>query len=174
MDGIKEEKMKYTLIKNIKITTKLILEEYIPLKIIFNEQKEGVKYISYSKGKKSHLEIVIGMQSCFIKKITLLLSEKYNFFQKKLIIEESKVTVGNLDIEIDSLVEKIECSNFFTYLFLNGVKIILSDEKSITFVKIDKVYIGISKSNEIVEICIIGLKEEEIYHIKNELDLQIL
>ena len=166
--------MQYTLIKGMKITTKFILEEYIPLKVILNEQKEEMKYIFYSKGKKSHLEIAIGMQSCFIKRITLLLSEKYDFFEKELIIEESQIGAGNLDIELDSLVEKIECSHFLTHLFLNGVKIILSDKKSVTFVRMDKVYIGISKSNEIVEICIIGLNEKEMCHIKNELNLQIL
>ena len=35
------------------------LEEYIPLKIIFNEDKEAVEYISYSKNKNSFLEFVV-------------------------------------------------------------------------------------------------------------------
>ena len=39
------------------------LEEYIPLKIIFNKDEEAVEYISYSKDKTSSLEFTVGIKS---------------------------------------------------------------------------------------------------------------
>jgi len=157
------------IIKNDKdIIAIAILEEYIPLKIIFDKRLEEVKYISYCKDEKSYLEITIGVQTHLIKKIILLLSEKYDFLEKNLIIDESKVKVKNLIIE-----EKlsIECSEFITYVFTNGVRIKISNKDSTEFIKMDKVYIGLSESNEVTEICILQLTENEISHIKNELKL---
>ena len=47
------------------------LEEYIPLKIIFNKDEEAVEYISYSKDKTSSLEFTVGIKSKLLKRITL-------------------------------------------------------------------------------------------------------
>lgn len=44
------------------------LENYIPLKIIFNNIDEAVEYISYSKEKTSLLELIVGMKSKLIKR----------------------------------------------------------------------------------------------------------
>ena len=64
MDGIRRYKNMQDII-NIK------LEEYIPLKIIFNKDEEAVEYISYSKDKTSSLEFTVGIKSKLIKRITL-------------------------------------------------------------------------------------------------------
>lgn len=54
------------------------LEEYIPLKIIFNRDEEAVEYISYSKDKTSSLEFTVGIKSKLLKRITLLLCKEYS------------------------------------------------------------------------------------------------
>ena len=41
--------------KNMQDIIDMELEEYIPLKIIFNKDEEAVEYISYSKDKTSSL-----------------------------------------------------------------------------------------------------------------------
>ena len=46
MDGIRRY-------KNMQDIIDMELEEYIPLKIIFNRDEEAVEYISYSKDKTS-------------------------------------------------------------------------------------------------------------------------
>lgn len=40
--------------KNMQDIINMKLEEYIPLEIIFNKDKEAVEYISYSKDKKCY------------------------------------------------------------------------------------------------------------------------
>ena len=44
--------------KNMQDIIDMELEEYIPLKIIFNKDEEAVEYISYSKDKTSSLEFI--------------------------------------------------------------------------------------------------------------------
>ena len=69
------------------------LEEYIPLKIIFNKDEEAVEYISYSKDKTSSLEFAVGIKSKLIKRITLLLCKEYSETTNQLVVgnfEEKK------------------------------------------------------------------------------------
>lgn len=146
------------------------LENYIPLKIIFNNIDEAideaVEYISYSKEKTSLLEITVGMKSKLIKKITLLLCKEYSEITNKLVVEnfeDKKLTLhGN----------NIECSVFKTILYSNGAKIILSDKSIFKCIKMDKVYFGLSDTNDIIEICVCDMSSFELEHLKKELKLQ--
>ena len=131
------------------------LEEYIPLKIIFNKDEEAVEYISYSKDKTSSLEFTVGIKSKLIKRITLLLCKEYSETTNKLVVE-------NFD----------ECSVFKTILYSNGARIILSDKNSSKYIKMDKVYFGLSDTDDIIEICVCDMSVSELEHLKKELELQ--
>lgn len=99
------------------------LEEYIPLKIIFNRDEEAVEYISYSKDKTSSLEFTVGIKSKLLKRITLLLCKEYSETTNKLVVEnfeDGKIIFHSGDIE---------CPVFKTILYSNGTRIILSDKK---------------------------------------------
>ena len=112
------------------------LEEYIPLKIIFNKDEEAVEYISYSKDKTSSLEFIVGIKSKLIKRITLLLCKEYSETTNKLVVENFE------DRKIIFHSDDVECSIFKTILYSNGARIILSDKNSFQYVKMDKVYFG--------------------------------
>ena len=99
------------------------LEEYIPLKIIFNKDKEAVEYISYSKDKTSSLEFTVGIKSKLLKRITLLLCKEYSETTDKLVVENFE------DGKIIFHSDDIECPVFKTILYSNGSRIILSDKK---------------------------------------------
>lgn len=142
------------------------LEEYIPLKIIFNKGEEAVEHISYSKGKTSLLEITVGIKSKLVKKITLLLCKEYSEDMNKLVVENFE------DREIIFHSDAIECSVFKTILYSNGARIIISDKKSFHYIKMDKVYLGLSDSDDIIEICVCDMKFSELEHLKKELELQ--
>ena len=143
------------------------LEEYIPLKIIFNEKdKEIVEYISYSKDKTSSLELAVGINSKEIKRITLLLCKDYSEYLQNLEVNHSENTKLNINKG------NYECSLFKTILYSNGVKIVVSEKKSSKYLKMDKVYLGISDLNEIAEICVCDMSESELAHLKRELELQ--
>lgn len=142
------------------------LEEYIPLKIIFNKDEEAVEYISYTKGKTSLLEITVGIKSKLVKRITLLLCKEYSEDMNKLVVEHFE------DREIFFHSDTIECSVFKTILYSNGARIIISDKKSFHYIKRGKVYFGVSDSNDIIEICICDMNFSELEHLKKELELQ--
>ena len=74
--------------------------------------------------------------------------------------------IGDLRVN-DKL--KNSCSYFKTHLYDDGIKIIISEKKVFVYVKMDKLYFGLSTSGSIVEICICHLGPNEVKHIKNEL-----
>lgn len=142
------------------------LEEYIPLKIIFNKDKEAVEYISYSKDKTSSLEFTVGIKSKLLKRITLLLCKEYSETTDKLVVENFE------DGKIIFHSDDIECPVFKTILYSNGSRIILSDKKSSHYIKMDKVYFGLSETDDIIEICVCDMSVSELEHLKKELELQ--
>lgn len=142
------------------------LEEYIPLKIIFNRDEEAVEYISYSKDKTSSLEFTVGIKSKLLKRITLLLCKEYSETTNKLVVENFE------DGKIIFHSDDIECPVFKTILYSNGTRIILSDKKSSHYIKMDKVYFGLSDTDDIIEICVCDMSISELEHLKKELELQ--
>ena len=142
------------------------LEEYIPLKIIFNRDEEAVEYISYSKDKSSSLEFTVGIKSKLLKRITLLLCKEYSETTNKLVVENFE------DGKIIFHSDDIECPVFKTILYSNGTRIILSDKKSSHYIKMDKVYFGLSETDDIIEICVCDMSISELEHLKKELELQ--
>ena len=150
-----------------EVKVKLVLEDYIPLKIIVEGKEELVDVITYSKGTRSLLEIIIRRQSKSIKEITLLISEEYCIFNQK--INAHKADYGNANLRCKDY-KHSEVSTFRTNVFEDGVQIVLYDEKSAKYVKMGRLYVGLSDTNELTEIGMEQLSEEESAHIKTELD----
>lgn len=153
--------------ENNMIKTTVNLEEYIPLKVIFDRKDEPVKNISYFKDKTSLLEIAVGVSSGLIKRITLLLSKEYDIIDSKLYIDDYEIEDMKINGEL-----KNSCSYFRTHLYADGIKIVISEEKIFKYVKMDRIYIGLSQSDSVVEICLCELVLEEMNHIKKELTYQ--
>lgn len=153
--------------KDKTIDVSIILEEYIPLKILIDREDEPIKNISYFNGRTSLLEFSVGITSGLIKRITLLLSKEYDVNCGKLNI----VTYESGDLRVNDK-PKNSCSYFKTHLFEDGIKIRISEEKIYKYVKMDKLYIGLSNLSSIVEVCLCQLTLKEIEHIKDELDYQ--
>lgn len=163
----KKEKTVENIIKNQIVKTSISLEEYIPLKVLIDRKDEPIKNLSYSKDKTSLLEIAVGITSGFIKRITLLLSKEYDINDSKLNIDVYET--GDLKVN-DEL--KNSCSYFKTHLHEDGIRIVISEEKVFKYVKMDRLYVGLSNLGSIVEICLCQLTPNEVNHIKNELDYQ--
>lgn len=64
------------------------MDEYIPLKIIFSNDEEAVEYVSFSKNRTSSLEVVIGIKTKKIKRITLLLCKDFSETTNELTVEK--------------------------------------------------------------------------------------
>ena len=75
------------IIRNQIVKASIKLEEYIPLKVVFDREDESIKILSYSKDKTSLLEIAVGTISGLIKRITLLLNKDYDINDSKLITD---------------------------------------------------------------------------------------
>lgn len=161
--------MKLAINKCKNMNVRLELEEYIPLKVVIEDMVEPVNYFSYSKGKKSLLEFAVGVQSEIIKKITLLMSAEYTISDKKICMVSEPCECAKIKMKDYST---MECEKFSTYLFEDAIKISLSTRCIDRYIQMDKLYIGISSTNEISEICVMRLSKEEVEHIKTELEYQ--
>lgn len=162
-----EETMKCFIEKNENIRTKIILEEYIPLEVMCKRKEEPVDSVTYSKDATSCLDVTIGVRSGLIHRIVLLLSKRFNILNENLTIDMPEK--GDLKFEN---IANVTCTNFMSYLYKNGIKIVFSNEKSYKYVRMDKLYVGLSSYNEITEICLCPLNIMEVAHIRNELEFQ--
>ena len=149
---------------NRPIKTSVILEEYFSLQVLIDRGDEPGDYLSYFKETTSLLEISVGMTTRLIKKITLLLTKEYDITYRKLDIDNYEI--GDLKIEDNP---RNSCSYFKTHVYRNGIRIVLSEEKTLKYIKMDRLYVGLSCSGRIVEICLCQLSPKEVKHIKREL-----
>lgn len=140
------------------------LEEYIPLKVLVDRKNEPVKNISFFKEKSSLLEISVGSVSGLIKRITLLMSKEYEICKDRLNIDGHEVGNPKIDAEL-----KNNCMFFKTYVYEDGVKIVVAKEKVFRYAKIDKLFVGLSNLGRIIEICLCQLTPTEVKHICKEL-----
>lgn len=155
------------IIKNEMIKISISLEEYIPLKVLIDRKDEPIKNISYSRDKNSLLEISVGIASGLIKRITLLLSKEYDINESKLGIDVYETG----DLKVNEQLKNV-CSHFKTHLYTDGIRIVISEEKVFKYVKMDRLYVGLSSLGCVAEICLCQLTSNEINHIKNELAFQ--
>lgn len=163
----KKVKAMDNIIKNQIVKTSISLEEYIPLKVLIDRKDEPIKNLLYSKDKTSLLEIAVGITSGFIKSITLLLSKEYDINDSKLSIDVYET--GDLKVNGEL---KNNCSYFKTYLYKDGIRIVISEENIFKCIKMDRLYVALSNLGSLVEICLCQLTPNEVSHIKNELDYQ--
>ena len=95
-----------------------------------------------------------------------ILAPEYSETTNKLVVENFE------DRKIILHSDDVECSVFKTILYSNGARIILSDKNSSKYIKMDKVYFGLSDTDDIIEICVCDMSVSELEHLKKELELQ--
>ena len=144
----KEEETVEKIIKNQIVKTSIELEEYIPLKVLIERKDEPIKNLLYLKDKTSVLEISVGITSELIKRIILLLSKEYDINNSKLNIDI--YDMGDIKVNDE----------------------VISEEKVSKYVKMDRLYVGLSNLGSIIEICLCQLAPNEVNHIRKELDYQ--
>lgn len=92
-----------------------------------------------------------------------MLCKEYSETTNKLVIENFE------DGKIIFHSDDVECTVFKTILYSNGARIVLSDKKSSHYIKMDKVYFGLSDIDDIIEICVYDMSISELGHLKKEL-----
>ena len=77
--------------------TDIIIEEYIPLKIIINKDDEAVDYLTFSKNNTSYIELTFVINSHFLKRITLLSSREFERSDESLLQPDHPDLSGRRD-----------------------------------------------------------------------------
>ena len=123
-------------------------------------------YMYFSKQTKSSIELTLDETCHYLKEIVLLLSYEYSITDEFLSINICEKGVVNY-FEGD-----IKCEVFKTVVYSDGVKILLSSKPAVKYRRIDNVYIGVSDTNDIMEICVCNMNEAELEHLKTVLERQ--
>lgn len=144
----------------------VVLEEYIPLKVVNSVSENDVDCYTYGMEDTSLLEFAVGHKSKEVRRITLLLSREYE------IVHEDMPPCVKLD-EADTLdYSNVICDTFKTLIYNDGVRIRLSNRKSKKMHVIGNVCFEITDEGTIAELRIAQMTNDEVWHTKNELDLQ--
>lgn len=152
--------------------TTILLEEYIPLKIIFNTStKEYHPSCEFVKGDSSLLELSFGENSRQLSAITLVICDKYEILNISLPFFDT--TDGNIciDEELCDTLTHFETNTFVAEIYSNGAKIRLSDNAPHCFYKNDNVIWGIDENRDICQL-IVYMDSNNVAHLTNELQLQ--
>lgn len=157
--------MNYRHNKELKNVTKFQEEEYIPIKVIV-EDIDLLKHLGFYHENTDLVEFCVDYTSKKLCKLILPFSSNYCFLEASLNLPEADD--GEIQLFFPS---KTECETFDTLIYNNGVKIKLSKNQSITYIRTGQIYLGFSEKGNLSEILISNLTGSNISFIKNELTL---
>lgn len=152
-------------ISNKIITGSVLLEEYIPLKFISNENNNSLDYVRYSKGDKSLLEFAFDTNTKQLYRILLVICE--NFSIKECCFSLPDIFESG-SLLFDHSIDK-ECSFFHCEVFKDAVTLKLRESKVNKSIISDNILWEIDNKNELISVTLFNLSNEEIEHTITEL-----
>lgn len=155
------------------VRPQLLLQEYLPVQLEWSRSKEIVRYLEYYNGSKSLLEMVIGIETGKIHRITLPICFDYTYGNPLKMACNGKIKNMELRIVTDNERETIPC-DLCLFIHDREVNIIFNKEsfKICQYIKNGRIQIGLNDHGGLEKIDIMDLSDEEIKHIKQELELQ--
>ena len=152
--------------------TTFLLEEYIPLKIVFDTSVEeyhpGCEFV---KGDSSLLELLFGEDSRQLSAVTLVICNEYKMLNTSLPFFNAIDSNICIDEELCGTLTHFETNTFETEIYSNGAIIKLSDSTAHCFYKNDDVVWGIDENGDVCQL-IVCMNSDGVAHLINELQLQ--
>ena len=148
--------MKYTKEKIKRIIT---YDCYIPFQVRFNEGY-ATDYLIIRKGNSSLLEFGFNEYNFFVYRITLVICKEY---QKVPHLYSMPKDYKEGDILIDQS-EEIYTDIFYCEIYLDAVKIIVSNNKVNEIIKSDNVIWELDNNDDLVSICVLDSSGKVSYN----------
>jgi hypothetical protein len=148
-----------------KQTSRVELEEYFPLRIVFDPAIGHNRFVGFYYGDKSLLEFTVDRQSGIVRQFQIVICENYQIKDSKRdipVASETGVIALNYPAHFD-------CDTFILSAYRNCVEIALSSEAANEHYAVGQVLFGINRTHELVSIIVTGVTEEEMSHLENEL-----
>lgn len=147
------------------INGSVLLEEYIPLKFISNENNNSLDYVRYSKGDKSLLEFAFDTNTKQVYRILLVICE--NFSIKECCFSLPDIFESG-SLLFDHSIDK-ECSIFHCEVFKDAITLKLRETKVNKSIISGNILWEIDDKNELISVTLFNLSNEEIEHTITEL-----
>ena len=175
---LSDSKDEFEYMESIFKSSIVVLDEYhiIPLDVLIGKKETDgtfvpadyvpLEYILFDGQNGSLLEIDVDLSYYHIKRIVLVQCREYTYKEEPLLIYKHE----------DSIIKypkgRFDCDIFRTIVYADGVRIVLSDKEAIKYRRTGDVYIGVSNTNDIMEICVCNMYEAELEHLKTVLERQ--
>lgn len=154
------------------VRPQLLLQEYVPVRLEWPRSREIVRYLEYSNGSKSLLEIVTGIETGKIHRLTLPICFDYTYGKPLEMVCDEEIKNMELKAVTDKERETMKCD---LCLFIHDREVNIIFKKSLKicqYIKNGRIQIGLNDNGGLEKIDIMDLSDEEIKHIKQELELQ--
>ena len=149
-------------------TSSFVCEDYIAAKVVLGENPEDCRHVVFEYSDTDALEFGLDHESGQIKKIVLVLCNHFCISQKP--VNAPSAPNGKLFLEVPRV---NSCDHFETVIHPDGAHIILSTNNAKTLVACGNVVVGSDDCKNITELYVKDLNEEEVEHIKRELDFDL-
>ena len=157
--------MIYEFNHTTRAISKFIKEEYFPVIVEFDSEELNNRFIEFDFQDTDMLELAVNPHTKLLKRVTLTLCNHYRFLSESLIIpdyDEGMMAIIGPD--------STECPCFLANIYTDGVKIDLSEARATKYYKVGNIVFAFSDDDVLASVYIIGLSNEEVIHIKTELE----
>lgn len=150
---------------NNVINGSVLLEDYIPLKFVSDENNASLDYARYSKGDKSLLEFAFDKNTRQLYRLLLVLCDDFSINDYCFSIPEISESGGLLfDDSFDG-----ECSIFHCEVFKDAITIKISENSLNKRVISNNILWEIDDKHELISVTLFNLSYKEIEHTITEL-----
>ena len=157
--------MNYEIDTDLKTKSTFISEEYFPAIIEFSSEELNNHFIEFNYKDTDMFELSVHPKTHALKRFSLTLCNHYEF--SEALLESPVCDEGTLYITGP---DSTECSTFDATVYKNGMRIVLSDVAADKYIKSGNLVFALTDKNEVVSVSLIDLSEQEISHIKSELN----
>lgn len=157
--------MQYKFDNNKAIRSNFIKEDYFPAIVEFSSEELNNHFIEFNFSDTDMFELSVNPKTRELKRFTLTLCNHFTIVDKSLSLPSYEV--GSISIDGPDITE---CSKFSVKVFNNGLMIETSHEVASKHLRSGHLVFGISSSDEITAIYIADLTNDEISHVKSELN----
>ncbi len=146
-------------------TSHLELEDYFPLRVVFDSAIGSNRFIGFYSGEKSFLEFTVDRQSGILRKFQIVTCENYQVIDSEKSIPAPSKT-GTVAFNYSP---HIDCDIFALSAYNNCVEISLSSDTVFEYYAVGQVLFGVNQNHNLVSVIVTDVTKEALSHLIYEL-----
>ena len=146
-------------------TSRLELEDYFPLRVVFDSAIGNNRFIGFYSGDKNLLEFSVDRQSGILRKFQIVTCENYQIIDSERSIPAPSKT-GTVAFNYSP---HNDCDTFVLSTYNNCIEISLSSDAVFEYYAVGQVLFGVNQNNNLISVIVTEATKEELSHLIYEL-----